>query len=239
MIEQTLGLFVFKVESFDLSILALDLSLKLSDLVHQFLFVEIGLLHFIVVLNEGQRHLGCLVLMLLFGQRNQILQLLMFPFVLYFELVQSVLVLFPEIQVGLNFLSQSISCILKQLPKNISFSLVSSKPILQVTSQRINVGLIELTDLNLHQLDFPFIVHNQVFDLFLKFTIIPFDVIQSLLLVLFDRGIQVQKSLDLLLFGLNDLIETANLSVIELDYVILPCGVVPPNLVYLVFVELS
>lgn len=94
---------------------------------------------------------------------------------------------------------------------------MSSKPILQVTSQRINIGLIELTDLNLHQLNFPFVVHNQVFDLFLKFTIIPFDVIQSLLLVLFDRGIQVQKSLDLLLFGLNDLIETANLSVIEID----------------------
>lgn len=67
MIKQALGLFVFKVESFDLSILVLDLSLKLSDLVHQFLFVEIGLLHFIIMLNEGQRHLGCLVLMLFFG----------------------------------------------------------------------------------------------------------------------------------------------------------------------------
>jgi len=98
-------LFDSEIECLNLFILVVDLSFEGSLLVDQ-LFGVVGLgLHDIVMLNVGHGLLGGLVFNLLLVHYQQVLKLLVLPLILDLELVESVLIVPPQLESFLNFLS--------------------------------------------------------------------------------------------------------------------------------------
>lgn len=196
------------IQSLDFFILVLDLLLKLSLFSLQMLPDESLILQGVIVLNMGQRDLGSLVFEVLVLHGDHILQLLMLPFVLYFVLVQSNLVLLPQVQPILNILGEAGLRLPEQVQKVVPFPAVSRKPIIHVISQCLDIGFIELGHLDLHQLDLPLVVLNQILDFLFQFIVVQPNCCQSCLFVDLELTVQVAESLDFLLLCLDDLFET-------------------------------
>lgn len=94
--------------------------------------------------------------------------------------------------------------------------------------QGSQISLIELADLDFHQLDFSFVVLDDFLDFPLEFLVVGLDILQSNFFVGLEFLVQVDQSLDFGLLGLDDFFQTVDVGVIEPDETcFLVSGVLP------------
>ncbi len=94
--------------------------------------------------NLGHGDFRCLVFDLFFMEHDEILQLLMLPFVLDLEFIKPVIVLFSEFEFGVNFVGKFLPDVSEKGHEVIGFSSVGSKGILQLGSEGFDISLVKL-----------------------------------------------------------------------------------------------
>jgi hypothetical protein len=134
-----------------------------------------------------------------------------------FELVDSVLIIYSHINFVLNSLRQFISQIVAHPSQIISLSVVSSETVLHMRSQSLQISLVQLTDLDLHQFYFSFVMLDDFLDFPFEFFIVRLDITQPFILIHFQFSVQHHQSLDFGLLGLDDFLQTVNISIIEFN----------------------
>jgi hypothetical protein len=78
--------------------------------------------------------------------------------------------------------------------------------ILQLVPQTLEIGLIELRNLDLGELDLPLVVLDDIFDLVLQLIVVLLDLLQSGFLIALQIFVDLQDALDLLLLYRDDVL---------------------------------
>lgn len=141
---ETIHLFYSQIQCFNFLVFVGNLSFKLSFLSHHLFGIDGFGLNSLDVFDLSHGDFRCLVLDLFFMKHNQILQLLMLSFVLDFEFIESVVILFSEFELGMDFFGELFSDVSEKGPEVISLSCIGCKGILKFCSEGLNVGLIKL-----------------------------------------------------------------------------------------------
>ena len=119
-----------QVEGFDFFVFVGNLGLKLAFFSHHFFSIKGFGLYSLNVFDLGHGDFGGLVFDLFLMKHDEILKLLMFSFILDFELIESVIVLFSELKFGMDFSGEFLSNVSEQRPEVIGFSGVGGQGIL-------------------------------------------------------------------------------------------------------------
>lgn len=154
-----------------------------------------------------------------------------------FVLVESVLVVDSQMYLLSHNLRQLISQIIQHPPQSVGFSVVHCETVVHVRPQRSQVRFVQLAYFYLHQLDFSLVVLDQLLHLDLQLLVVRPDILQSDLFIHFQLFVQVDQSLYLLLFGLDHLLQTVNVTLEEGDQTLLLVGCVVPEILDLLLIE--
>jgi hypothetical protein len=133
-----------QVEGFDFSVFVGNLGLKLAFLGHHFFSINGFGLYGLNVFDLGHGDFGGLVFDLFLMKHDKILELLMLSFILDFELIKPVIVLFSKFEFGMDFPSEFFTDVSEKGPEVIGFSCVGSEGVLELSSEGFNVGFVQL-----------------------------------------------------------------------------------------------
>lgn len=161
----------------------------------------------------------------------------MFSFILDFELIKPVIILFSQLQLQMNFSSQLLPNISEQHSQVVSLSVMSGVCVLELWTESLDVGLVKLGDFDFHQLDFSLVMKYQLLYLSFELIIVRYDIAQSFLLVFFQEPVDFEESSDFLLLSLDDFFQSVDFICVELFKVSLALWVVFPFLLKLGLIE--
>lgn len=82
--------------------------------------------------------------------------------------------------------------------------------------EAIKVGLVELSNFDLGELDFSFVVLDDIFDFMLELIVVFFDKLKSVLFVGLGAAVEFQQPFDFLVFGVDDVFEEGDVVVVVL-----------------------
>ncbi len=133
-----------QVEGFDLSVFVGNLGLKLAFFGHHFFSINGFRLYGLNVFDLGHGDFGGLVFDLFLMKHDEILELLMFPFILDFKLIESVIVLFSQFKLGMDFPGEFFTDVSEKGPEVIGFSGVGSECVLELGSEGFNICFVQL-----------------------------------------------------------------------------------------------
>ena len=133
-----------QVEGFDFSVFVGNLGLKLAFLGHHFFCINGFGLYGLNVLDLGHGDFGGLVFDLFLMKHDKILELLMLSFILDFELIKPVIVLFSKFEFGMDFSGEFFAHVSEKDPEVIGFSCVGSEGVLELSSESFNIGFVQL-----------------------------------------------------------------------------------------------
>jgi hypothetical protein len=97
--------------------------------------------------------------------------------------------------------------------------------ILHFAAKALEIGIIELRNLDFGKLDFAFVVLDDIFNLMLELVVVFLDLLKTRLLVALKIGIQVQQPLDLLFLCCDHCLENADVCLVEAAQIGLSLGV--------------
>ena len=131
------------------------------------------------------------------------------------NLCQSQLIIFSEVESILNFMGQLFSGLLQQITPVFCLSRMILKACSECTSQTFKVCLIQLSNLYLGHLDFPFIMLYDISYFSLELIIIFLDKLQSFFFINLQIFIDFQQSLGLFFLGSYDMLQNGDLALVE------------------------
>lgn len=141
---ETGHLFDSQVEGFDFFVFVGDLGLKLAFFSHHFFSIKGFGLYGLNVFDLGHGDFGGLVFDLFLVEHDEILELLMFSFILDFELIESVIVLFSKFEFVVDFPGEFFADVSEKGPEVIGFSGVGSEGVLELGPEGFDVGFVQL-----------------------------------------------------------------------------------------------
>jgi hypothetical protein len=173
-----------EVQFLDLLVLVLDLVFEVALFEHDAAEGDVVALEFGAVLDVPDGGLRAHVLVVLFGQHQQVVELLVLAVVFHIHLVEPVLVVLSHQQLLLNFLDQSVLCLGQCLLQLRIFIAQLLQLVREQVAQGFDIGLVQTAHLDLQKLNLPLVVQDH----FLQF--------------LTDLVVQLFYSLDAALVGL-------------------------------------
>lgn len=226
-----------EVELFDLLVLVFDLVLQVPLFDHD--AVDRGIVPFELgpVLNIADRRLGPHVLVVLFGQHQQIVELFVLPIELHVHVVEPILIVLPHEQLLLDLLDQPVLGLGQSVLELGVFVVHLLQLVGEQISQSLDVGLVQLAHLDFEQFDLSLVVQHHLGELVSDLVVQLLYGLHSVVVGLLQQLRLVQHRLDLSLLCLDYSLQTVQFSFEQgFDVEFLGVGGVPLG-IQLVFIE--